>query len=321
MVTVADNRYRRARRVSRLVMVQAFVLGPVVGLIELSGGTGWGWALISLAAMTVAVRCWRVMPWALVGLGWRVLPLAVVIGERAALAVLAFRPDRPVDLGDVAISLIILTVALFRYGPVVVARTWRAGDPGRSVHLRFPLGGGRFVIGQGGPRPLNQHHPVVAQRAALDILGLTGGRRARGLLPAELDRYAIYGAPVYAPVSGRVRFAVDDRPDAPIGRPDPAHAPGNHVWIEADGIRILLAHLQPGSVAVRTGEPVEAGARLGLVGNSGNSTEPHLHLHAEATADDGGVVPVHLLFDAPEDGRERRRNDVVRRDREESRCR
>jgi murein DD-endopeptidase MepM/ murein hydrolase activator NlpD len=191
------------------------------------------------------------------------------------------------------------------------------------VRLRFPLRGGCYVIGQGGPRPLNAHHPVVAQRGAVDILGLDGGRRGQGILPAELERYAIYGRPVYAPVTGTIRFAVDDRPDAPIGEPDPAHAPGNHVVIEADGVRIVLAHLQPGSVAVRTGDPVEEGALLGLVGNSGNSTEPHLHLHAETTGDGGATVPVHMLFEAPEDGRERHRNDVIVRDvrdgREESR--
>jgi hypothetical protein len=320
MVTVAEKRYRRARRAYRWLMVQAFLLGPFVGSFGLGSRTWWEWAMMSFAALLVAAGQWRMMPWAAVGLGWRFAPAAVVIAERAGLAYLAVRSDRAADpWGDLPVVLVVVAVALFRYGPVVVSRTWRAGDPGPSVRLRFPLGGGRYVIGEGGPRVLNAHHPVLAQRAALDILGLAGGRRARGILPAELDRYAIYGRPVYAPVSGTVRFAVDDRPDARIGGPDPAHAPGNHVWIEADGIGILLAHLQPGTVAVRTGDPVEGGALVGLVGNSGNSTEPHLHLHAETTADDGTTVPVHMLFEPPEDGRARRRNDVIVRDgREES---
>jgi murein DD-endopeptidase MepM/ murein hydrolase activator NlpD len=46
----------------------------------------------------------------------------------------------------------------------------------------------------------------------------------------------------------------------------------------------LLAHLRRGSVRVRTGQRVRAGTLLGLCGNSGNTSEPHLHFHVQDRA-------------------------------------
>jgi murein DD-endopeptidase MepM/ murein hydrolase activator NlpD len=57
-------------------------------------------------------------------------------------------------------------------------------------------------------------------------------------------------------------------------------ADGNHVVLDlGDGRYALFAHLKPGSVRVRVGETVRRGQVLGLVGTSGNSSEPHLHFH------------------------------------------
>ena len=55
---------------------------------------------------------------------------------------------------------------------------------------------------------------------------------------------------------------------------------GNHVILDLGGGRFAFyAHLQPGSLRVKTGDKVRRGQVVGLVGNSGNSTEPHLHFH------------------------------------------
>ena len=57
---------------------------------------------------------------------------------------------------------------------------------------------------------------------------------------------------------------------------------GNHVILDIGGGRFAFyAHLQPGSLRVKLGDKVRRGQVLGLVGNSGNSTEPHLHFHIE----------------------------------------
>jgi murein DD-endopeptidase MepM/ murein hydrolase activator NlpD len=58
----------------------------------------------------------------------------------------------------------------------------------------------------------------------------------------------------------------------------PGRILGNHVVLDlGDGVYAALAHLRRGSVRVRPGDLVAAGQQLAACGNSGNSTEPHLH--------------------------------------------
>jgi murein DD-endopeptidase MepM/ murein hydrolase activator NlpD len=55
---------------------------------------------------------------------------------------------------------------------------------------------------------------------------------------------------------------------------------GNHIVLDLGGGRYAFyAHFQPGSLKVKVGDRVTRGQVIGLVGNSGNSTEPHLHFH------------------------------------------
>jgi murein DD-endopeptidase MepM/ murein hydrolase activator NlpD len=64
-----------------------------------------------------------------------------------------------------------------------------------------------------------------------------------------------------------------------------------------------MAHMQDGSIMVEAGMKVKAGQEIGAVGNSGNTTEPHLHIHAELN---GEGVPLRFS------GRFLARNSVVR---------
>src|SRR5690606_21067659 len=122
----------------------------------------------------------------------------------------------------------------------------------------------------------------AGMRRAVDIVRIDGlGRRASGMLPRDPASYLIFGDTVYAPCPGRVVAAVDGIEDLPVPLTDRAHMAGNHVLLDCSGIWILLGHLQMGTVAVKTGDTVALGAPLGLVGNSGNTNEPHLHVHAQ----------------------------------------
>ena len=63
---------------------------------------------------------------------------------------------------------------------------------------------------------------------------------------------------------------------------DPA---GNHVVLQlGNGEHALLAHLRRGSLRVKPGQRVRQGDALGRCGNSGNSSEPHLHFHVQDRA-------------------------------------
>lgn len=72
---------------------------------------------------------------------------------------------------------------------------------------------------------------------------------------------------------------------------------GSHVLLEAAGAVIALCHLQRGSVCVRVGEGVRVGDVLGACGNSGNSTEPHVHVQAMDHRDSGTARAVPMTFD------------------------
>jgi hypothetical protein len=164
--------------------------------------------------------------------------------------------------------------------------------PEEGLALRFPLRGGVYITGHGGNSPLINYHNASAEQAyALDLVKLNAfGTRATGLYPEALARYAIYGDTLYSPCRGQVEEAVADQPEYAPPRRGEGHPAGNRVVVRCrGGARVYLAHMMPGSVAVGSGQAVAEGAVLGRVGNSGNTSEPHLHLHATR---DGRGVPI-----------------------------
>lgn len=183
----------------------------------------------------------------------------------------------------------------------------------RVVKLAFPLGPGRYLVAHGGASAtINGHfltlHPTTErQRAyrgqsyAVDLIEIGAwGLRASGWRPAEPAAYAIFGDPVFTPCEGTVIAASDGRPDMPVPKTDTSRLEGNHVVIRCGDVAVLLAHLQQGSVRVGEGDTLSAGQAVGRVGNSGQSNEPHLHVHVQALPKLGSLFsgePFFLTFD------------------------
>ncbi|MBW4580277.1 MAG: M23 family metallopeptidase [Tildeniella nuda ZEHNDER 1965/U140] len=153
---------------------------------------------------------------------------------------------------------------------------------GESIQLAFPLKSGVYYVGHGGNHPtINYHNVNPTQRYALDIAKLNAvGTRANGLYPELLTNYAIFGETLYSPCNSTVRKAVNNFPDLVPPQSDRNNPAGNHILIECKGADVLLAHLQRGSLTVQERETVEVEQAIAKVGNSGNTTEPHLHIHA-----------------------------------------
>jgi hypothetical protein len=170
--------------------------------------------------------------------------------------------------------------------------------------LACPLADGRFLVAQGGANGLLNHHVGHrAQHHAADIVAVSpAGFRAAGLLPSDPGRYAIHGAAVVSPCAGTVAAVRDGLPDLRPPTADPDNAAGNHLVLACGDLRVEIAHLRAGSLAVAPGDPVAPGTPLAEVGNSGNSTEPHLHLHATDVA--GTAVPITLGGRTPARGRQ-----------------
>ena len=124
----------------------------------------------------------------------------------------------------------------------------------------------------------------LAQRYAIDFVRLDSGINTFSGDPSRNSSYFVYGAEVVAVAAGRVAATRDGMAEntppnvPPNGGID--DAAGNFVNQDLGGGRFALyAHLQPGSLRVRPGDTVRPGQVIGLVGNSGNSSEPHLHFH------------------------------------------
>jgi hypothetical protein len=174
---------------------------------------------------------------------------------------------------------------------------------GEGIDLEYPLRRGIYYIAHGGSASLlNRHQASDSQRFALDIVALSFlGTRASGIYPKRLGAFRIFARPVHSPCQGTVTAVVDGLPDALPGHMDRQNPAGNHIVIQyADSdIYIGLAHLMKGSVLVRPADRVRPGQLLARAGNSGNSSEPHLHLHAKRGGDaqsmlDGDGVPTRF---------------------------
>ena len=189
------------------------------------------------------------------------------------------------------------------------------GEAPDEVELTFPLPEGRWYVAQGGNALiLNHHRRIWAQRYALNITLLDEtGKRADASGVGDPEDYFAYGAIVYAPCTGAVA-AVEDGHTA---NADPgylaANPAGNFVAIYCDhaDTTVLAAHLQPG-LPVAPQERVRTGDIIGRVGETGRTSEPHLHIHAVAGRH---TDPESLLLRAKGipmsfDGRVLIRNDV-----------
>ena len=174
--------------------------------------------------------------------------------------------------------------------------------PQGTIDLAYPLKNGVYYVGGGGnSRWINAHNSAPPQDYALDIVRLNSfGNRAKGIVPENLSQYTIYEDKVFSPCNGIISQRVDELPDQNPTERDSEQPAGNYVVISCKGVEVLLAHLKQESVLVEKGEVVQEGQLLAQVGNSGFSSQPHLHIHAERDEDpddeilDGEAVPIRF---------------------------
>lgn len=178
-----------------------------------------------------------------------------------------------------------------------------------------PLRGGGWLAANG-PNNESGHRralipidgtPAIAQRFAIDYVQVDSAGRTFTGDRAVNANYHAQGEEALAVADGRVVATKDSIPEnipGPTSRAVPITLEtvgGNHVILDIGGGRYAFyAHLQPGSLRVRVGDQVRRGQVVGLVGNSGNSTEPHLHFHlSDGTTPLGseGIPYIHDAFE------------------------
>jgi murein DD-endopeptidase MepM/ murein hydrolase activator NlpD len=165
-----------------------------------------------------------------------------------------------------------------------------------AVTISAPLRGDHWLAGNG-PSNTSGHrkalipidgHAAISQRFAIDWVQLRDDGKTFHDDEKDNKNYLAYGNNALAVADGVVTEVKDGIPENVPGINSRAvpitleTVGGNHVILDIGGGHFAFyAHLQPGSLRVRLGDKVRRGQVLGLVGNSGNSTEPHLHFHIE----------------------------------------
>jgi hypothetical protein len=175
--------------------------------------------------------------------------------------------------------------------------------PVDPVAVASPLSGEWYVAQGGRAELINGHQVAVAQDYALDVLQEVNGHTYTGD-PKNPANYYAWGEPVRAPADGVIATVISTFPDQAIGSVDLRNPAGNQVVLEIDeGTFIAFGHLQSGSISVSVGQSIGRGETIGLVGNSGNSDEPHLHVQAQNKAifdvnrPPPGLITYPLVFD------------------------
>jgi murein DD-endopeptidase MepM/ murein hydrolase activator NlpD len=164
--------------------------------------------------------------------------------------------------------------------------------------LRLPFRGEWTVVWGGDTKELNYHVESIAQKNAFDIV-ITGnnGKTYRSDGKTNDDYYA-FGQELRAPCDGEIVLVVDGVKDNVPGTLNPVYIPGNTVVIKTTNNEfILFAHFKQHSIQVKEGQKIKQGELLGLCGNSGNSSEPHLHFHIQNTEDMNVATGIKCFFD------------------------
>src|SRR6185369_11793687 len=172
-----------------------------------------------------------------------------------------------------------------------------AASKKQLTELSLPFSGKWLVVWGGDTKELNQHHDAPAQKFAFDLLGVDeNGNTHRGDGTKNED-YLCFGRELLAPADGVVVEAIDGVRDNTPGSMNPYCLVGNCVVIQhrTNEFSVLAPFLR-GSVAVKAGDRVQRGQLLGKCGNSGNSSEPHLHFHLQHSGIFQDALGIKILF-------------------------
>ena len=166
-----------------------------------------------------------------------------------------------------------------------------------TTFMSLPFNGEWFVYWGGVTEAQNYHVREVTQQYAYDILKVKDGASHDGD-PLLNESYFAYGEDIIAPCDARVVTVIDDVPDNIPGETNEQQLTGNTIVLQTDRDEyVLLAHLMKGSIFVEEGQDIRKGEILAKCGNSGNSTEAHLHISLQNAADMEDSIGAKLYFD------------------------
>jgi|TARA_B100001079_G_C16363083_1_gene493811 murein DD-endopeptidase MepM/ murein hydrolase activator NlpD len=155
-----------------------------------------------------------------------------------------------------------------------------------KTNLILPFKEEWTVFWGGDTKELNYHIESEAQKNAFDIVITDKNGKSFKTDGKTNEDYYAFGKKLIAPCDAEVVLTVDGVKDNIPGELNPIYVPGNTVILKTENNEFLFfAHFKQNSIVVKQGQKVKQGELLGLCGNSGNSSEAHLHFHIQNVED------------------------------------
>jgi len=167
-----------------------------------------------------------------------------------------------------------------------------------KTKLILPFKGEWTVFWGGDTKELNYHVESEAQKNAFDIVITDQNGKTFKTDGKTNEDYYAFGKDLIAPCDAEVVLTVDGIKDNKPGELNPIYVPGNTVILKTENDEYLFfAHFKQNSIVVKQGQKVKQGELLGLCGNSGNSSEAHLHFHIQNIEDMNKATGAKCYFD------------------------
>ena len=165
-----------------------------------------------------------------------------------------------------------------------------------------------FIFWGGTNELINYHYAYASQRYAYDLVIMKDGQSYKDTTIRNENYYA-FNKEVVAPADGQVVKVIDNVADNIPGEMNESQPAGNYVVIEHQNNEYsMLAHFKQHSIQVKVGDSVKQGQVVGLCGNSGNSSEAHIHFQVMNSEDYVNGQSIRIRF---EDGTEPIQGDTV----------
>lgn len=171
-------------------------------------------------------------------------------------------------------------------------------QPRNTTRLILPFKDTWTVVWGGDTKEQNYHVENPAQRNAFDIVIMDANGKSYRTNGKTNEDYYAFGKELFAPCDGEVVLVVDGIKDNIPGESNTMYVGGNTVIIKTPNNEYLFfGHFKQHSIKVKQGDKVKQDQLLGLCGNSGNSSEPHLHFHIQNAENFNIATGIKCYFD------------------------
>ncbi|RGH21847.1 M23 family peptidase [Anaerostipes sp. AF04-45] len=171
-----------------------------------------------------------------------------------------------------------------------------------GIKYSLPFDGEWYTANGGVTKDTSHSWEILPQRFAYDFIIVDDKSESFCGNKKDLHSYYCYGKNILAPADGIVVSTKNNFPDCRImdtGQTDPdtTDIGGNRIILKhSPNEYSAICHLMPGSIKVQKGQTVKRGDVIAKCGNSGNTTEPHVHFQIQSTAGFYSCLGLPLRF-------------------------